>query len=252
MDQGIYAASSGGLVENRRIEVVSNNIANVNTVGFKAQRIVGKQQEFSDTLASIIGAQARAFEDQERVPGVTDIRTVTDFSPGPVSHTGNPLNVALSEPDTFFVVNTPEGEQYTRAGNFTLDAQGNIVTADGFAILGEGGPVTISQGAPNISSNGTVTSGGATIGRLRTVRFEDSEALERVGSARFKANGGVQPTVVEASMVPQSVEMPNVNIVESIVEMISAQRSFEAYAKTVETIDELNSTSLRSAASTGG
>ncbi len=251
MDRGLYVASSGGLVESRRLDVVSNNIANANTVGYKAQRIVTRQQEFGDTLASIVDAPARAETDQERLPGVTDVQTVTDFSPGPVSNTGNPLNVALTEPDTFFLVNTPDGEELTRAGNFTLDEQGTIVTADGFPIVGEGGPITIGQGMPSITSNGTVLADGEVVGRLRTVQVEDPTQLERRGGARFIAQGNAQPTVVEASVVPESVEMPNFNIVESMVDMISTQRSFEAYQKTVQTIDELNGAVLRTARSAG-
>ncbi len=249
MDRGLYVASSGGLVETRRLDVVANNVANASTVGYKAQRIVSRQQEFSDTLASIVNAPNRAAKDQEQLPGVTDIRTVTDFSPGPISHTGNPLNVALTEPDTFFVVDTPDGEQLTRAGNFTLDEQGNIVTPDGHSVLGEGGALTVGAGMPKITSNGTVLADGENVGRLRTVQVENPSELERRGGARFVPQGGAEPTVVEASVVPESVEMPNFNIVETMVEMISTQRSFEAYSKTVKTIDDINSVALRTAKS---
>ena len=251
MDRGIYTAASGGLYETKRLDIVANNIANVNTVGFKAQRLVGRQEEFSDTLASIIGTPPRAAADQERAPGVTGIQTLTDFSAGPVSHTGNPLNVALTEADTFFVINTPNGEEYTRAGNFTLNAEGSIVTPDGFPVIGEGGPITIADGMPSITSNGTVMANGQQVGRIRTVKFEDTSVLQRKDGARFVATGGAQGAAVEAAMVPQSVEMPNVNVVESIVEMIAAQKSFEAYSKTVETIDDLNTSSLRAASTNG-
>ena len=139
MDRGIYAAASGGLSSLRLLEVISNNMANSSTVGFKAERLVGRQQSFSDTLAGTLAEQpARALGDQERTPGVTDVSTLTDFTPGPISNTGNPLNVALVKDNQFFVVQTPEGEEYTRAGNFTLDSGGTLVTPDGFPVLGDG------------------------------------------------------------------------------------------------------------------
>ncbi|MCB0323369.1 MAG: flagellar hook-basal body protein [Bdellovibrionales bacterium] len=252
MDRGIYAAGSGGLLESRRLQVTANNMANVSTVGFKAQRLVAREQEFGDTLAATLtDTPSRVTGDHERIPGVTDVQTITDFTPGPVSNTGNPLNVALRDPDTFFVVNTPEGELYTRAGNFTLDSQGILTTPDGYPVLGEGGPITINQGSPRISSSGAVTSDGTLVGRLRTVRVEDLTQLERKDGARFALPGGGEALPVRADVIPESVEMPNVNVVESMVDMMGAQRSFEAYTKTVQTIDELNSAALRTARITG-
>ena len=171
MDRGVYAAASGGLLQARRLQLVANNLANVSTVGFKAERLVSRQQEFADTLASSIAQNApHAKGDQQRTPGVVDIDSVTDFSPGPVTTTGNPLNVALNNKNQFFVVNTPDGERYTRAGNFTLNAQGTLVTPDGQPVLGEGGPITIQGGSnATISGNGTVSLNGASVGRLRVV-----------------------------------------------------------------------------------
>lgn len=254
MDRGTYAAASGGLLENRRLQVVANNLANVNTVGFKAERLTSRQQEFSDTLAAAISAdQPRASADHERTPGVVSIESVTDFTPGPINFTGNPLDVALREPDDFFVVQTPEGEQYTRAGNFTLDGNGTLVTQDGFPVLGEGGPITAQDGQPVISDTGTVTVNGEPVGRLRTVRIEDPTQLERKEGVRFKLREGAQGAVLpaETAVASQSVEMPNVGVVESMVDMIAAQRSFEGYTKTMQTIDELNDVAIRSARVTG-
>lgn len=252
MDRGIYAASSGGLFNARRVDIVGHNLANVNTVGYKAERLVGRQQEFADTLANVLPNQsARAEGDHERTPGVVHVRSVTDFSPGPVSFTGNPLNVALSSKNEFFVVNTPEGELYTRAGNFTLNAEGTLVTADGKEVLGEGGPITINGQPVSITGNGTVVVNGATAGRLRVVRIDDVASLERVEGVRFRANGQGNPETVEAKLIPQSVELANISVVDAMVEMIAAQKSFESYAKTVQTLGDLNEVSLRTARSTG-
>lgn len=250
MDRGLYSAASGGLINIRKIEVVANNLANVNTVGFKAQRIASKQQEFNDTLASRMqDVSGHAAGDQVRTPGAVDYETVTDFSPGPISTTSNPLNVALAKPKQFFVIQTPEGEAYTRAGNFTLNSEGTLVTPDGLPVLGSGGPITISGAPAKITSSGAVLQAGQTIGQVRVVEIDELKKLERTEGVRFKLNKGQARTIDNPNVVPGALEMPNVNAVSSMIELISAQRAFEAYSKTVQEIDTLNGQAIRSAKS---
>lgn len=251
MDRGAYVAASGGLLESRRLQVVANNLANVNTVGYKAERLVSRKQEFSDTLASAITTDPRAEADHLRTPGVVDIETMTDFTPGPVEFTGNPLNVALRDPKQFFTIQGNDGPEFTRAGNFTLDSTGTLVTADGKPVLGEGGPIAIANGTPRISSNGTVIVNGETVGALRTVVIDDTSQLSRTEGTRFKLERPDDARPEPADIVPQSVEMPNVNVVDSMVKMIAAQRSFESYTKTMQTMNELNERALRSSRSSG-
>lgn len=251
MDRGIYTASSGGLAAARRLDLVGHNLANVNTVGFKAERLLTRQQEFSDTLAGVLpkGVPARAEADQNISPGVVNAETVTDFSPGPVSFTGNGLNVALEKPNHFFVVRTPQGDAYTRAGNFVLDSEGNVTSPDGMPVQGEGGPIVVNGGNPSITSNGTVLVNGQPAGRLRVVEFDDLKGLKRAEGVRFLSSGGAQPRAVDAQVVPASLEMANISVVEAMVDMINAQKSFESYAKTVQTINELNEGALRTSRS---
>ena len=247
MQRGIYSAASGGLVSEKRIEVLANNLANVSTTGFKAQRIQARQQEFSDTLASQMnGVTQRAESDFDRTPGVVEGGAYTDFSAGPVQTTGNPLDVALQNEKDFFVIQTPAGTEYTRAGNFSVDTQGNLITADGMPVSGDGGPLTLPPGTASIHEDGSVSVGKELVGRLQVVRFEDPSQLQRSQGTRFKLAGGAQPESLDVpSVISGALEMPNVNVVEGMVEMISAQRSFEAYTKTVTTIDEMNETALR-------
>ena len=252
MDRGTYAAASGGFYASRRLEVVGNNLANVNTVGFKAQRLIARQQTFNETLASKLpDISANAQKDFEQAPGVVHVGTVTDFTPGPVADDGNPLHVALTTPNTFFVVQGAQGEVYTRAGNFTLDAERNLVTPDGLRVLGDGGPITLPEGDISISTNGTITAGSQIAGRLRTVQITTPERLQRIEGVRFRPLNAVQAEAVPAEVVPHSVEMPNVNVVEAMVEMINAQKSFEAYARSVRTIDEMNTQAIQSGRTTG-
>ena len=253
MDRGLYSATAAGLVADRQVQVVSNNLANVNTVGFKGQRLTTKQQEFSDTLASTIaGVPARAQSDQEQTPGIVDTTTVTDFTPGSINFTGNALNVALRDANTFFVVQTPQGEAYTRAGNFSLNAERQLVTADGLPLTGDGGVIALPPGKISLNSTGTVTVDGSNIARLRIVSFEDPKSLERTEGVRFKAAAGAQPRIAEnAEVVPESLEMPNVDTVTSMVDLITASKAFEAYTKSVRTIDEMNDRIIRNARTTG-
>jgi flagellar basal-body rod protein FlgF len=248
MDRGLYAAASGGLLESRHLDVVANNLANSSTVGFKAERLVSKQQTFSDTLASkMVGVPNRAVSDIEQTPGVVDVHSITDFSLGPISHTDNPLHVALRQQNHFFVVQTPTGEAYTRAGNFTVDATGTLVTTDGMPVLGEGGAITFPSGEVQISGSGAVLANNEVVGQMRVVHIDALEQLRRTEGVRFQLEGGASVTNVPADLVPRSVEMPNISIVEAMVEMINAQKSFEAYTKTVRVIDELNEESIRNA-----
>jgi flagellar basal-body rod protein FlgG len=246
VDKGLYISASGGLAQARALELVSNNLANVSTVGYKAERIINRQQEFGDTLASAIsGNNAKVKAQYEQTPGVVTTGSMTDFSPGPVKHNGNPLNVALTDADTFFVVESQEGETYTRAGNFTMNANRELVTPDGFPVLGQGGAITIPPGgSARITSNGTVMVDGLGVDRLRSVRIDDVTQLKRTEATRFKLLGG-NAEVVPTAVVPESVEMPNVNIVQAMMQMISANRGFEMYTKTVKLSEELNDTSLR-------
>lgn len=246
MDRGIYAAASSGLAQLQKLEAINNNLANINTPGFKKQFITTDTQSFDQTLASMEpGIDEYARGDHERAPGVLNIQSNTDFSVGPVSFTGNPMDVALRQSKDFFQINGPNGVQYTRAGSFTLNEAGEIVTPDGFQVQGDGGPITVSGGRVEITQDGSVMVGGALVARLGVARFDNTDQLERVGDNRFVLQrGGPAPTDVPADLIPRSLEMSNVTAVSSIVELISAQRAFQAYARTTESIDALNQAAI--------
>ena len=246
MDRGTYISASAGLFNLRKVEIVNNNLANVNTPGFKRQILTGDEQTFDQTLAKAFkNEDPFAKADQDRTPGVVNIKTETDFSQGPMLETGRDLDVALSNPKDFFVVNTPEGPVYTRAGNFSLDAEGNMTTVDGFPVSGDGGPISVTAPGVSITPNGAVRAQGLEFGKLKVVRFEDTSGLERIGASRFKvADGGPAPVDVEPQVLPKSLEMANVSAITSMVDLIIASRGFQAYTRTSETIDQLNQTAI--------
>lgn len=246
MDRGLYAASSGGLHRTREVQVISNNLANANTVGFKAERLVNRQQNFQDTLAGRLeNMPNRAQVDHQHTPGVVHVSSETDFTQGPIHHTGNPLDVALQEGEVFFAIQTEQGERFTKAGNFSLDSNSQITTPDGGLVLGNGGPITVGEGDVRITPSGIVLSDGEEVGRIRTVRVTNVEDMRREEGVRFRLAGDARAEDAETSLVPGAVEMPNINVVESMVQLISAQRGFEAYQKTAQSINEVNETALR-------
>ncbi|RMD87323.1 MAG: flagellar hook-basal body protein [Candidatus Dadabacteria bacterium] len=246
MDRGTYAAASAGMASLLRLQIVSNNLANAATPGYKRQVLVGSEQSFEDTLAFKLGLNDRKIRgDHERVPGVVSLRTETDFSQGPIVKTGNDLDVALTHEGDFFVINTPSGEQYTRAGNFSLSDDGRLVTSDGFEVRGDGGAITIPAGGTiKIYENGSIRVNGEEVARLRVVRFDDPSGLKREGSSRFSLGNLPRPRRVDPEIVPRSLEMANVSVVGSMVSLIAVNRGFESYTKVARAIDEMNRQSL--------
>ncbi|RMG41552.1 MAG: flagellar hook-basal body protein [Candidatus Dadabacteria bacterium] len=245
MDRGTYAAASAGMVKFRELEVINHNLANTNTVGYKRQILVSEKEPFEDTLASKIAAgDPFAKGDHERVPTMVSVETVTDFSQGPLKQTGNPLDVALRNENEFFVVNTPDGPQYTRAGNFTVGNEGLLVTSDGMPLAGE---IIINGPDARIGPDGTVTAGGQTVGKLQVVKFEDPSVLEPAGATRFKIKDGAEgaPEQVQPELEPFTVEMSNVSVISAVVQLIAANRGFEAYTKTAKAIDEMNQSGIQ-------
>lgn len=254
MDKGIYISTSGALLESLRLQNASNNLANINTSGFRSQRIGSRQQEFKDTLASVTAPNdKRAASTIQETPGVVHTRTYINFEPGSATYTGNPLNAALMDENVFFVIQTPQGEEYTRAGNFTLNQSGQLVSADGFPVVGNNGPIEITGTNPTITSNGSVISSEKELGKIRTVMIDNLSLLEHKGGTRFSFPPNVSGNAVNANprLIEQTVEVSNTGMLESIVDMVAIQKNFEAYTKVVRTIDELNDRVIRLARTMG-
>lgn len=246
MDRGTYVAASGGLFQMRKLEIVNNNLSNINTPGFKKEVLVGDEETFDQTLASLVTKNdPYAKPDHDRVHGTVNVKAYTDFSAGPINSTGNPLDVAIRNPKDFFVINTANGPQYTRAGDFTLDGAGQIVTQDGAPVQGDGGPIVTNGPGVTISPNGAVVANRLQVGRLQVVRFDDPSQLERVGNSRFKlAQGQPAPQTVDADLVPGSLEMSNVSAITAMVDLIVTQKAFQMYTKSAETIDTMNQSAI--------
>lgn len=229
MQNGLLVGLSRQVALSRELDVVANNIANINTTGYKADGSL-----FEEYLSSA----ARTEQNQGRVSFVRDRGTWHDLTPGPIERTGNPLNVAI-DGGAFLVVQTARGERYTRNGALQINGTGELVTSEGDAVLGDAGPI-VFQPTDNqimISRDGTISVREGTSktdsarGSLRLVAFDSAQQLQKDGSSTFTTTGNAQPQPTKASRVIQgSIEKSNVRGVVEMSRMIEITRSYTQIA----------------------
>ncbi|KGM89972.1 flagellar basal-body rod protein FlgF [Roseovarius mucosus DSM 17069] len=199
----------------RELQVVANNIANAATTGYRQDGLIFsefvKQTEGGPSLSMARG----------------NVR-MTSMLQGPLAPTGGMLDLAI-EGEGFFLIETPSGERLTRAGNFTLSAQGDLVTPDGFRVLDVGGaPVFIPPDATNIglSPDGTLSDNGRPLAQIGLVRPVDGFAMVREDGVMFRADGEIEP--VEEGRIHQGfLEGANVDPIGQVARMIEVQRAYE-------------------------
>jgi len=250
MHEGIYIAASGAFKQERKIDVIANNLANLATTGFKRDGLAFREMipPFTGTaqLSASLDPKPTAFQPDPQVSyvGVTDM--YTDVSNGILRQTGNTLDVAL-QGKGFFVVDSPEGQRFTRNGNFKLSGDGTLITQEGYKVLGKDGkPIKIDTQGGDISINlsgGIAVSNGkqsTPLGNLQLVNFDDPAKLAKEGNGLFKiADSSVKKQAVEKLSVHQGyLETSNVNTIEEMTNMITTLRAFEAYQKIIQSIDE--------------
>jgi flagellar basal-body rod protein FlgF len=223
----------------RELDVIANNMANVSTNGYKA-----RQSRFREFLMP--GASADAFRRGDRgVSFVAETGTALDITSGAIERTGNALDAAIKG-DGFFVVQTPGGERYTRNGAFTLSPQGQLVTSDGHAVMGESGPIAFSpqESAIEIGADGTVSSTQGQRGKLRLVRFADSQGLRSEGSNVFSSTAPAQAAGTAAQVQSGSLERSNVKPVVEMSRLIDVNRSYTSISSMLTRMDELRRTAI--------
>ncbi len=230
----IWPVLSGAWLQERRIEALTNNLANTNTKAFKRDRV------FFESLSPISRDIKRGDKTSIQATPTFSIfsQVKTDFSQGAMRVTDEPLDIAV-DGDGFFAVQTPQGVRYTRNGNFTLDAQGQIVTQNGFAVLGDGGAIILPPGKVNITNNGKVFVDKEEVATLSTFEFADRGTLKKVGDSLFEAVEGTATPSTEIRVRQGMLEQSNVNPVEDMVAMIGAMRSYEWSQKAIHTVSEI-------------
>ncbi len=216
MFAGIERNAQAMDVLTQKQDIVSNNLANAATPGFKKDSVAIKS--FQETLQAAV---------------------YTDRMDGLLKQTGNPLDLAL-EGAGFFAIQTPEGVQYTREGSFRLNSQGEVVTAEGYALLSDGGVLRLDpqdKGDLKIAEDGRVTVGTTVKGTVNVVSFPENAVLEKLGHNRVSLTSGT-PQPSKARVMQGTLENSTVQSVEMMVEMMDTLKHFEANQRSIRMQDD--------------
>lgn len=239
MENTGYIALSRQSVLRRKMDIIANNMANMNTPAFK-----GEDMMFVEHL--------RKTGDNDRVSLVQDIALLRNLKMGPMAKTDNPLDLAING-DGYFVIETPDGERYTRNGSFQLNQQGQIVTTQGDLVLGaDGNAITMPADEPHISiaRDGSISAGETLVGRLQIVSFENEQELEKQSDSLY-ARGEQEPQAAEGAEVAQGmIEGSNVQGIVEMTKMITTVRSYSSASKLVEQEHERQRRAIQVLAST--
>lgn len=222
MENSIYAGLSRQVALQEQMDIIANNVANMNTPGYRAQNMV-----FTEYLAD--PKEIEPGDKSDPLSMVLDYGQFQVTAPGPMRQTGNTLDVALQGPG-YIGVNTPGGTMYTRAGAFTLNNIGELVTTAGYKVAGAGGgAITIPDGAKEIriAQDGSVTTDQGQAGKIMIVEFANVQEIEQQGNGLYKA-GQTQPVPAEKTkMVQGMLEGSNVNAVLEMTRMIDVSRAYQ-------------------------
>jgi len=235
MDNALLLSLSNQMVARRSMDVIANNIANMNTTGFKRESPVFGEFVINVDTEGEFGRRA------EPLSFVRDNFATHDMSAGGLSTTGNPLDVAI-EGDGFFTVSTPEGDRYTRNGNFGRDDTGRLVTNTGHPVLDDGGSEIVFSAEEtqiSIARDGTISTEAGLKGKLGVVDFENPQTLRPVGDSLWEADE--PPAATEGNKVVQAMlEKSNVQPVVEMVRMMAIMRSYQTSTELLNTGEDLS------------
>lgn len=241
MENAPLIALSRQIALQRQMDVVANNLANINTTGFKAERVL-----FEDYIMP--NASDKSFLPPDQALHYTqDWATMHDVTPGAFIQTGGQFDVALTG-DGFLTVNTPNGPRYTRNGSMHLDNTGTLVTADGYQVLSQSGPITFAANETDISitPQGAIVSSAGTKGKLQLVEFNNAQTLTHEGNSLFVASANDPGAPALKTRVTQGMlEQSNVSGVAETADMIRINRSYEMISQFIKRQDELQATAIR-------
>jgi flagellar basal-body rod protein FlgG len=245
MQRGLYIAATGMLSAMTRQDVIASNLANVNTVGYKVDRVAN--ETFSDLFLSSMktGGNVGTLNFGTRVAG-----TITDYSQGPLRNTGNKLDMAITG-DGFFVVQTPNGIRYTRNGQFSKTADGQLVTQTGDLVLGVGRqPLNVGSGDPVVTQDGRVfQADGTLVGQIELATL-DIPNSRKVGDNYWE--GPELGPAGGTTFVRQGfLEASGTNSIKEMIEMISTLRSYESNQRVVMAIDNTLDKAVNSVGAVG-
>lgn len=245
MVRGLYTAYTGMINEQNRLDIVSNNLANAATVGFKEDNTTN--QSFDDLLTIKIKDGSESFNNRNigsMSLGVKLGEVYTDYGQGSLRQTSNSYDFAL-EGKGFFTLSVTDkagnvSTEYTRNGSFTMTKDGHIVDEDGNYLMGEGGEIVVPTDASKVVVDeiGAIYADSTYIDTLKVTDFEDYNYISKIGDTRYEALDGAVEKTSTASVQQGYTEQSNVNVVSEMVEMISVTRAYEANQKVIKTVDQ--------------
>ena len=232
MLRSLYIASTGMLAQREKMDIVTNNIINVDTTGYKKDTLITRS--FKDMMI-------QSMNGQDIGPLNTGIHVddvVTSFVQGNLEQTDRLTDVAL-EGDGFFVVNTPAGVRFTRDGAFAVSSDGYLVNSEGNYIQGTNGSIFVGRGEFTINEQGYVTVNGQTVNRLLLVTFENLTGLEKAGSNMFAQGSAGAPQLAAGCKVKQGyLEASNVDMAEEMVTMVELNRAYQVNQRVLTMLDQ--------------
>lgn len=229
MIRGIYTNSSAMQYLQEKMDVVANNVANSTTNGFKRSGM------FVDMLMGAEQANNRNKIEQELPEG--EIKTYTEYTQGGQRPTNNKLDFAING-DGFFTVQTPEGLAYTRDGQFTINQEGMMVTANGYPVMGKSGQIAVQGEKISVSQEGIISIDGTVVNEFELKTFDVKRAEQRGDNLWKPKSEEVEVKDAKAQVKQGSLELSNVSIVKEMVDMISIQRWYQANEKSMKTNDD--------------
>ena len=246
MVRGLYTAYTGMINQQKRLDTVTNNLANASTTGFKREGLTSKS--FDQMLTVKLNDLSVPYLNEvigKMSLGVKIGENYTDYSQGSLKETGNTYDLALAGNGFFTISYTDKkgntSEKYTRDGEFTMDSEGYLRTLEGDYVQGEGGAIMIPVETSEVSirDNGDIYADGEYVDSLRIVDFEDYNNIEKFGENLYNVVDGATETESTAAVKQGYLEMSNINVVKEMVEMITISRAYESNQKLIQTEDDM-------------
>jgi flagellar basal-body rod protein FlgF len=243
MENALLVGLSRQVALRRELDIIANNVANLGTSGFKRDALL-----FEQHLASSARENDFPAADQ-RVAFVLERATRTEFAQGPIEQTRGELDVAI-EGEGFLVVETPRGERYTRNGSLARNANGEIVTSEGYRVMGESGPLVLDQNDTQISiaDDGTLSARNSGVnvekGKIRIVRFDPTQPPSKEGANLFTASSPPLPAEARTRLMHGAIEKSNVSPIREIGRMIEVTRAYTMLTNLMNRTNELRGNAI--------
>jgi flagellar basal-body rod protein FlgG len=247
MYTGLYTAAAGSVAQEKRLAILTNNLANVNTAGFKFDQALFSGVPVANVVGEVVVSEGAAPVVSSvdplmniHTPQHPEVTTRTDFSQGTLRETGNPLDVALEGRGFFVIEDANGGLFYTRQGTFTINSDGLLVTPNGLLVQGESGPLRVDGGRLDIDASGRVRIDGVFRDQLKVVDFAQPYLLEKMGDAQFRVmRPEVTPEPAADVAVRQgAIELSNSPMVRLMGAIIETARAYEAYQRVIQIFDD--------------